>query len=438
MIGSCLFCNKIVELKIKNLFCSMTCKMKYQWKTGELKSHKPYNKLPEKTILCPICGKAFIISDGRTKRKYCSRECYWGDIGKGVPIHCHGWNVGKTKETDSSIAKMAVSKVKERVEKTCPICGDVFKTTKNNIRKNTCSRKCSYVLRGQKMKLRCEQTDLLQKAAEGRRNSKIWKEAVSLVGSKTMTKNWESEEFRDKIVNNPLRIENAMKASIKPEAASHHEQVCQQCGKIFIANRWKFFCSSTCYWKSLENKPWLNAYDSTKNIEVETVRRSKISKKLLGRIFSFEEVEKRKQSFKLNYYSDPVNSLNRSNKVKKMWDTLPLEKKNRRIKNAMSFLSPNKLEIKLDALLKANLPGEYKYVGDGQFILAGKCPDFININGKKEIIEVYGDYWHKDDDPQERIDLFKKYGYKTLILWEHELRNEEKVLSRFSNFRRTL
>jgi len=61
-------------------------------------------------------------------------------------------------------------------------------------------------------------------------------------------------------------------------------------------------------------------------------------------------------------------------------------------------------------------------------------PDFININGQKKIIELYGDYWHRNDDPQDRIDLFAKYGYQTLIIWEHELKNEVELKDKLQEF----
>ena len=88
---------------------------------------------------------------------------------------------------------------------------------------------------------------------------------------------------------------------------------------------------------------------------------------------------------------------------------------------------PNKPEIKLQKLLDSEFPNEWKYVGDGNFILAGKCPDFVNINGKKAIIELYGSYWHKGQDPNVRINLFSEYGYSTLVLWENQLDKEYAV-----------
>lgn len=79
----------------------------------------------------------------------------------------------------------------------------------------------------------------------------------------------------------------------------------------------------------------------------------------------------------------------------------------------------------LDAINEYNLP--YKFVGDGKIWINNLNPDFIQCNGKKNIIEVFGDYWHtkegiswsKTEDG--RKEIFKEYGYKTLIFWEHDI-----------------
>lgn len=95
---------------------------------------------------------------------------------------------------------------------------------------------------------------------------------------------------------------------------------------------------------------------------------------------------------------------------------------------------PNTKETTLNKLLNKNFPKEYKYVGDFQFFLGGKNPDFINVNGQKKLIELYGSYWHKDDDPKERINHFKKYGFDTLIIWEQELKNISKLERKLDKF----
>lgn len=92
-------------------------------------------------------------------------------------------------------------------------------------------------------------------------------------------------------------------------------------------------------------------------------------------------------------------------------------------------IKPNKKEkFLLELLIHAKLP--YKYVGDGEFILGGCCPDFINTNGEKRPIELFGNYWHKNDDPEERINYFKKYGFNTLVIWESELGSPETMLQK--------
>ena len=92
-------------------------------------------------------------------------------------------------------------------------------------------------------------------------------------------------------------------------------------------------------------------------------------------------------------------------------------------------ISPNRLEKRLIVIInKYNLP--FKYVGDWQFILGGRCPDFLNCNGEKKVIEVFGNYWHSPlYNPkiksqyiyQETMKHYNNHGFKCLILWEHEL-----------------
>jgi very-short-patch-repair endonuclease len=94
------------------------------------------------------------------------------------------------------------------------------------------------------------------------------------------------------------------------------------------------------------------------------------------------------------------------------------------IKNIMTRRIPNKQEVYLNEILQLNFPGEWKYVGDGSFVIDGKNPDFININGKKAIIELFGEFWHEKEEEQTRTDLFSKYGYSTLIIWSAELRKK--------------
>ena len=100
--------------------------------------------------------------------------------------------------------------------------------------------------------------------------------------------------------------------------------------------------------------------------------------------------------------------------------------------------SPNKPEKFLNKLLNVLFPKEYKFVGNGKVIIGEFCPDFINCNGQKKIIELYGDYWHRTPKfgkrNKRRLQTYIKYGYKTLIVWEHELKDLVTLNTKIINF----
>ena len=92
-----------------------------------------------------------------------------------------------------------------------------------------------------------------------------------------------------------------------------------------------------------------------------------------------------------------------------------------------NHVKPNKTELMFESWLNDEFPGEWMFVGDGKVIINGKCPDFININGKKHIIEIFGTSWHKGEDPEDRKKVFSPFGYKTLVIWEKDLKNMDLV-----------
>ena len=98
-------------------------------------------------------------------------------------------------------------------------------------------------------------------------------------------------------------------------------------------------------------------------------------------------------------------------------------------------IHPNKPELLLLGLLESVYPGEWEFVGDGQLIIAGRNPDFWN--GDHKLLEMWGNYWHQGENPEDRIRLFKEHGYDTLIIWEEELKYPDKVLERIAEFIRT-
>jgi len=108
---------------------------------------------------------------------------------------------------------------------------------------------------------------------------------------------------------------------------------------------------------------------------------------------------------------------------------------------------PNKPERYLENILNNHFP-EYQYNGDGRLgiVLAGLVPDFPNVNGKKQVIEVFGDYFH---NPRKRklkwhqtelgrIMAYNSVGFDCLVIWEHELKEltEGQIIEKVKSFSR--
>jgi len=132
-------------------------------------------------------------------------------------------------------------------------------------------------------------------------------------------------------------------------------------------------------------------------------------------------------------WTDPVYQEKMQQLTEQHWQDPIFQRK---IRKACAF-KPNKPEKFLTNLLDQLFPNEYKYVGDFQFFLGGKNPDFMNINGSKSLIELYGYYWHKNDDPQDRIDHFKQFGFDTLVIWEKELKDQDALINKLREFHTT-
>jgi G:T-mismatch repair DNA endonuclease (very short patch repair protein) len=92
----------------------------------------------------------------------------------------------------------------------------------------------------------------------------------------------------------------------------------------------------------------------------------------------------------------------------------------------------NKPESTLLRILNDAHTGTFKFVGNRPTVGRWK-PDFLDTKGKLAI-EMFGDYWHKDDIPEERIALFQEYGIRTAIIWEHALFNEDLIKKTLREF----
>jgi len=121
---------------------------------------------------------------------------------------------------------------------------------------------------------------------------------------------------------------------------------------------------------------------------------------------------------------------------KKFWSKMTYEEKGSYFRKIFMTKLPNKAEKILYSLIDSLCPSQWEYTGNFSFTLGGKSPDFLNKD-TKQLIELFGDYWHKNDVPNDRINFFKKFGYDCLVVWEHELKDIEILKEKLRLFFKT-
>ena len=90
----------------------------------------------------------------------------------------------------------------------------------------------------------------------------------------------------------------------------------------------------------------------------------------------------------------------------------------------------NPAESSLEKILDRYFPEEFRYVGTRKVCIGRRFPDFIGTNGRKEIVELFGEKVHgpeftgrrRCDETKARKRHFKKFGFVTAVVWTNELR----------------
>jgi len=158
----------------------------------------------------------------------------------------------------------------------------------------------------------------------------------------------------------------------------------------------------------------------------------KISESRRGRKATQTTKEKLSKALKMRW-KDPIQRNKFLTAIKKLWQDEEFRKKTINAIMYAQNIKPNIPERKLIRIIRDNnFP--FIYVGDGAVVIEGFCPDFIDNNGSKRIIEVFGDYWHRlpraIKRDEKRLKVYEKYGFKTLVIWVNELKDEEQVVNR--------
>ena len=108
-------------------------------------------------------------------------------------------------------------------------------------------------------------------------------------------------------------------------------------------------------------------------------------------------------------------------------------RKNVKIPN--TYTIPERIFIEM--CKKFDLP--FHYVGNSSLWIGKKGekqlnPDFIEANGKKIVVEIFGDYWHspllnrslrEDANLNYRKEHYKRHGWDSIFLWESDLKRSD-------------
>lgn len=118
---------------------------------------------------------------------------------------------------------------------------------------------------------------------------------------------------------------------------------------------------------------------------------------------------------------------------KKLWED-PIYRK--KIKKKL-HMRPNYPEKRLLKILEEHFSG-WKYTGDLSFFIGRKNPDFTNKSIKRTI-DIFGKYWHDDEEEASRINYFNNKGWSALVIWSNEMRNgryfdDEKIKRRIEQW----
>lgn len=154
-----------------------------------------------------------------------------------------------------------------------------------------------------------------------------------------------------------------------------------------------------------------------------------------GKTHTKESIKKIKEG---NTCYDETHPHIKSERLKKHFKEHPEAKermRKQREKQKM-LIHHTKPELKFEEICKNNnLP--FHYVGDSQLWIGKEKklnPDFCELNGKKIVIEIFGEYWHSQlYNPKIPIQAtlsfrkehYKKYGWKSVFVWGNDLKRKD-------------
>ena len=235
-------------------------------------------------------------------------------------------------------------------------------------------------------------------------------------GNPNYGKHW-SEDIRHKI--------GSANRGKKSPFNTRREIKCDFCGKKVIKQKCliekseKHFCDSICFGN------WLSKECKNGNIKMGLFKGGEHTQETKDKI----SLAGKGNKYALGYKHSEETKRKDSIASKKKWQDPEFIKK---------VLKENKRRPTNPEKVFDELTPEYvRYVGNGKWWRNRHNPDF-KVTGQNKVIEIYGDYWHRNDDPKDRIREYEEMGLACLVFWEHEVYEEsERILRETLEFIKT-
>ncbi len=184
---------------------------------------------------------------------------------------------------------------------------------------------------------------------------------------------------------------------------------------------------------SEEHKKKIGYAQRGKHYSEET--KKKISLAFKGKPLLEETKRKMSESHRGNRISKETK-IKISKKQKLIWQNKEYSETQHKLLLKSLFKRPTSLEKRMIEIIhRCNLP--YRYTGDGDVILGGKNPDFVNNDGKKICIDVRHtaicENIHKqtfEEYKKQREEHFAKYEWECLVFSEKDLEDEESIIKK--------
>lgn len=261
-------------------------------------------------------------------------------------------------------------------------------------------------------------------------------------------------------------------SDLKPKSAKHILAACDECGKVRVItkNKYRALCGSCA-------QRGRHPSEETRKKISDALKGEKSP--LFGKHLS-EEEKKRRREATTKQWQDPKHRKKVSETIRKMWQDPELIKMRRTLSIAMwqdtehikkmkrlhqdhkyreklsnagkknwqdsEYIkmmmearkkSPNKAEVFLDMILQKHRPNEWAFNGNFEegVSLGRLIPDFVNVNGKKVVIEVFGEPFHDTEMARKvlkrsirwnktefgRKAVYSQLGYKCIVFWYLDL-----------------